>query len=92
MGKLIHHGLGGIEDIVLPAGILNGETGNFAVQGHSPKDPMERKLILPDEINPIGGQRGNGALTGKGIAFVHAVAWRHFHIEIFPSFLFKGLE
>jgi hypothetical protein len=92
MGKLIIHGLGRIEDIVLPTGILNRETGKFAVQGHGPKDPMKRKLILPGEVDPIGGQRRKGALTGKGVAFVHAVTWRHFHIEIFPPFLFKGLE
>jgi hypothetical protein len=92
MGKLVHHGLGGIEDIVLSAGIFNGETGKFTVQGHGPKDPVKWKLILPDEVDPIGGQRGKGALTGKGVALVHAVTWRHFHIEIFPSLLFKGLE
>jgi hypothetical protein len=92
MGKLIIHRLGGIEDIVLLAGILNRETGKFAVQGHGPKDPMEQKLVLPDEVYPVGGQGGKGALTGKGVAFVHAVTGRHLHIEIFPPFLFKGFE
>ncbi len=53
---------------------------------------MKPKLILPDEIDPVGGQGGNAALTGKGVAFVHVVARGHFHKEILLAVPFKGLE
>jgi len=82
MGKLIDHGLGGIQKIVLSAGILAPQTGKLAVQGYGPKNPVKRKLIRPDQTDPVGGQRGNTAFTGKGIAASHVVARGHLHKEV----------
>jgi len=82
MGKLIDHGLGGIQNIVLPAGVCTLQTGQLGVQGHSPKNAVKRKLIFPDEVYPIGGQRGDARFPGKGIAARHVVARGHLHEEI----------
>ena len=46
MGKLVDHGLGGVQDIVLPAGVIGPQPGKLGVQGYGPKDPVEGELIL----------------------------------------------
>jgi len=92
MGKLVGHGPGRIEEIVLPAGILTGQTGKLAVQGHGPKNTVKLKLIFFDQIDPVGAQGGNPALAGKGIALMHIIARGHFHKEILYAVSFKGLE
>jgi hypothetical protein len=82
MGKLIDHGLGGVQNIVLPAGVRALQTGKLAVQGYCPKNPVERKLIFPDQVDPVSGERGDVTFPGKGIAVGHVVARGHLNKEV----------
>ena len=53
---------------------------------------MKPELILPDQIDPVGGQGRNFALEGEGMAPVHIVTGGHLHEEILFAVSFKGLE
>jgi hypothetical protein len=92
MGKLIHDVLRRIKDIVRTAGVPVCEAGELGIQGNGPKNLMKPKLFLCDEINPVGGQRRDFGLAGKGVAFMHAIARRHLYKEILSVLSLKGLE
>ncbi len=49
-------------------------------------------MRLPDEVDPVGGQGRDAAVTGKGVAPGHVIARGHLHEEVLQGIPFEGLE
>jgi hypothetical protein len=94
MGELVYHGPGGVQEIVFPTGVPVLESGELGVQSDGAKNPVKRKLVFVEEINPVGCKRRDLALARESIAGGHVVARRHFHEEgfhtVFPESLQQG--
>ena len=82
MGKLIYHGPGGVQEIVLSAGLVGRKPGELAIKGYGPQDQVELELIFPHNIDTVSGKRRDFTAARKGETFVHAVTRRYFNIKI----------
>jgi hypothetical protein len=46
MRKLVHHGPGGVQEIVLPAGVAVHEARELGVEGNGSENPVKGKSVL----------------------------------------------